>query len=275
MVPEIEIPGVRLRYRDSGSGPTVVFVHGVFVDGALWRKVVASLGEDFRCVRPDLPLGAHVLPAAANADMSPTGVARMIAEFITALDLRDVTVVANDTGGAITQLLLAQGCDRIARMVLTPCDSFDNFLPRAIRILQYVPRVPGVLALGWQPMRWAWARRVAFHWLSKRPVPDEISAAWARPLLTDRRIRRNVNRFLRSIDNKETLAAADRLRSFERPVLLLWPCGAPYFPFEHAERWAAILPDARLVEVPDSYTFVSEDQPEFVAGEIAKFIRAT
>ena len=163
----------------------------------------------------------------------------------------------------------------LVRVVLTPCDSFDNFLPLSIRILQYQARVPGALALGWQVMRSARLRRVAFHWLSRRPVPSELAAAWARPLLTDRRIRRDTNRFLRAIDSKQTLAAADRLRSFSRPVLLLWPRGAPYFPFAHAERWAEILPDARLVEVPDSFTFVSEDQPEFVAREIAKFISAS
>ena len=274
-VPEVVLDSVLLRYSDSGSGATVLFVHGVFVDGALWRNVVAGLGEDFRCLCPDLPLGAHVVPAASTADLSPRGVARMLHEFMEALDLRDVTVVANDTGGAITQLLLAEGCDRIARVVLTPCDSFDNFLPRSIRILQYQARVPGALALGWQIMRSARLRRAAFHWLSRRPVPAELAASWARPLLTDRRIRRDTNHFLRAIDNKQTLAAADRLRSFSRPVLLLWPRGAPYFPFAHAERWAEILPDARLVEVPDSFTFVSEDQPEFVAGEIAKFIWAS
>ena len=274
-MPEVDLDSVRLRYANSGSGPTILFVHGVFVDGALWRQVVAWLGDDFRCLRPDLPLGAHVLPAADSADLSPLGVARMIGEFIDALDLHDVTVVANDTGGAITQLLVAEGCDGIARVVLTPCDSFDNFLPRSIRFLQYQAWVPGALALGWQAMRAASMRRAAFHWLSRRPVPAEVAASWARPLLTDRRIRRDTNRFLRAIDNKQTLAAAERLRSFSRPVLLLWPRGAPYFPFAHAERWTDIFPDARLVEVHDSYTFVSEDQPEFVAKEIAKFIRTT
>lgn len=274
-MPEIELESVRLRYRDSGSGPTILFVHGVFVDGALWRKVVDCLGADFRCIRPDLPLGAHVVPAPDTADLSPLGVARMVAELITALDLQDVTVVANDTGGAITQLLLAEGCDRITRVVLTPCDSFDNFLPRWIRALQYQARIPGALWLGWQAMRSARLRRAAFHWLSRRPVPVDVAEAWARPLLTDGRIRRDTNRFLRAIDTKQTLAAADRLRSFSRPVLLLWPRGAPYFPFAHAERWLEIFPDARLVEVPDSYAFVSEDQPQLVTEQIAAFVRAT
>lgn len=274
-MPEIDLRSVRLRYRDTGSGPTILFVHGVFVDGALWRKVVSCLGDDFRCLQPDLPLGAHVVPATGSADLSPLGVARMIGEFIDALGLQDVTLVGNDTGGAITQLLVAQGWERVARLVLTPCDSFDNFLPRSIRILQYQAWVPGALALGWQLMRAAPVRRAAFQWLSKRPVPHELAATWARPLLTDRRIRRDTNRFLRSIDNRQTLAAADRLRDFPRPVLLLWPRDAPYFPFAHAERWRQILPDARLVEVHDSYTFVSEDQPEFVAGQIAKFVRDT
>jgi pimeloyl-ACP methyl ester carboxylesterase len=269
---EVRLSSGTVRYQDSGSGPVVVFVHGLFVDSELWRKVVDAIGEDFRCVRPDLPLGAHVVAASAAADLSPVGIANLLGEFLDALDLHDVTLVANDTGGAITQILLAKGCDRVGRVVLTPCDSFDNFLPKSIRALTYAARIPGLLSIGVQPLRWGWVRRIGFHWLAVRPIPADVLAAWFRPLITDRRIRRDTTRFLRSIDNRDTMAAADRLRSFTRPVLLLWPRKLPYFPFAHAQRWTTILSNARLVEVPDSYTFLSEDQPDLLAREIAVFI---
>lgn len=271
-MPDVELSAGEIRYRDTGDGPPIVFVHGVFVGGTLWRKVAAPLAEDFRCITPDWPLGAHTVAMAKHADLSPHRVAGLIREFLEALDLREVTIVANDTGGAVTQLLLADGCDRVSRLVLTPCDSFDNFLPPSIRALQYLARVPGSLTVGLQPLRLRWARRIAFRWLAKRPVPADITRAWVEPLLSDRGVRRDLARFLRTIDYRDTVAAAEHLRALDRPVLLLWPRKAPYFPFAHAQRWSEIFPNARLVEVPDSYTFVSEDQPEMVAREIAQFI---
>ncbi|MFC9872970.1 alpha/beta fold hydrolase [Nocardia salmonicida] len=273
---EFELSGGRLRYRDSGDGLPVVFVHGVFVNASVWRKLespVVSAG--LRFVAPDLPLGAHDIPMRADADITPCGVAGLLAEFLDTLDLRGVTIVATDTGGAIVQLLLARGCDRIARVVLTPCDSFDNFLPPSIRILQYAARIPGLFALGCQPLRSRLVRRLIFGTLAKHGVPDGITASWTRPLVSDRGVRRDIARFLAGIDHRDTVAAAADLSRFEKPVLLLWPRRAPYFPFAHAERWARILPDSRLVEVADSYTFVCEDQPDTLARELVSFIAAT
>ncbi|HEX7321458.1 MAG TPA: alpha/beta hydrolase [Mycobacterium sp.] len=270
---EIDLAIGRIRYRDEGAGPPIVFVHGVFVDGSLWRPVTERLRGEFRCITPDWPLGAHTVPSRPGADVSPRGVARAIAEFLDALDLRNVTCVANDTGGAITQLLLADGCDRVGQVVLTPCDSFDNFLPRSIRILQYVPRIPGLLAAGAQLMRPRLVQELTYRTLAKKPIPPETMRAWMRPFITDPAVRADVGGFLRAIDDADTLAAAERLAGFTAPVLLLWPRNAPFFPYAHAQRWAQILPNARLVEVPDSYTFVCRDQPDFVAGEIVGFAR--
>ncbi len=269
---ELGLSSGRIRYRDTGQGPPILFVHGVFVNGTLWRKVVTPLSENFRCITPDWPLGAHTVPMSDDADLSPRGVARLIGEFVEALDLRDVTIVANDTGGALTQLLLADGCDRVGRLVLTPCDSFENFLPRSIRALQYLARVPGSLTVVLQPLRIRPLRGLAFRWLAKRPLSNDITKAWLQPLLAERAIRSDLARFLRAIDYRETVAAAGLLRAFQQPVLLLWPRDAPYFPFTHAQRWSEIFPHAQLIEVADSYTFVSEDQPELVARAIAQFV---
>lgn len=272
---EVELSIGTVRYRDAGAGDPIVFVHGVFVDGRLWQPVVDRLRDRYRCLTPDLPLGAHVVPARPGADLHPRAVARAIGEFLAALDLREVTLVANDTGGALTQLLLADGCDRVARVVLTPCDSFDNFLPPSIRVLQIAPKVPGLLALGGVLLRARWVQRLVYRTLAKGPVPDEALAGWMRPFSTDAAVRADVGRFLRGIDNADTLAAADRLTGFAAPVLLLWPRNAPFFPYRHAERWTRILPDATLVEVPDSRTFVCRDQPAFTADRIGAFVGAT
>ncbi|GAA1560673.1 alpha/beta fold hydrolase [Kribbella sancticallisti] len=273
-MPEVTLASGRIRYRDRGSGSPIVFVHGLFVNGSLWHKVSDSLEANFRCVCPDWPMGAHTLPMTAEADVSPLGVARMIGEFLEVLDLRDVTLVANDTGGAVTQLLLAEGCDRVSRLVMTPSDSFENFPPRGFRPLQYIARVPGGLTVGLQVLRARPFHRLpmAFGWLAKDPLPAETTSAWLRPFLSTRGIRRDARRFVRAFDNIDTLAAADRLSAFDKPVLLLWAPEDRFFPISHAHRWMEIFPDARLVEVPDSYTFVALDQPELVVDEIARFL---
>jgi pimeloyl-ACP methyl ester carboxylesterase len=271
---DIELSAGTIRYRDSGSGPTIVFVHGALVDGALWRKVVPLLQDRYRCIVPDLPLGSHTIPMKPSADLTPPGLARLIGEFLEKLDLRDVTLVANDTGGALTQILLASGkTDRIGRVVLTPCDAFDNFLPQMFRPLQLLARVPGAVYPIAQSLRVPALRRLpfAFGWLTKRRIPNEVTAAWVRPGQTDKGIRRDIARFLAAIDKRYTLEAAEKLSGFDRPVLIAWAPEDRFFPREHADRLAEILPDARIEEVPDSYTFVSEDQPELVARLVGDF----
>jgi pimeloyl-ACP methyl ester carboxylesterase len=274
---DIELSAGTIRYRDTGSGPTIVFVHGLLVDGTLWRKVVPSLEGRFRCIVPDWPLGSQTLPMKPSADLTPPGIARLFAEFLEKLDLRDVTLVANDTGGALTQILMASGqTDRIGRVVLTPCDAFDNFLPPMFRPLQWLARVPGAVYPVVQQLRVPALRRLplAFGWLTKRRVPNEVTAAWLRPAQTDKGVRRDIARLLRGVDSRYTLEAAEKLRGFDRPVLIAWAPEDRFFPREHADRLASILPDARIEEVPDSYTFVSEDQPELVARLVGEFAGA-
>ena len=273
---EIELSAGTIRYRDTGSGPTIVFIHGVLVSGTLWRKVVPKLEDRFRCVVPDLPLGAHTLPMKPSADLSPPGLARLIGEFLDKLELEDVTLVANDTGGALTQILMADKPPRVARVVLTPCDAFDNFLPPMFRPLQWLARVPGAVYPVAQSLRVPAARRLpfAFGWLAKRPIPSEVTADWVRPGQTDKGVRRDIASLLKQINPRYTNEAAERLRDFDRPVLLAWAPEDRFFPFEHARRLAELLPDARVEEIPDSYTFASEDQPERVAELVGEFAAA-
>ena len=275
---DIELTAGAIRYRDTGSGPPIVFIHGLLVDGTLWRKVVPQLEDRFRCIVPDLPLGSHTLPMRPNADLTPPGLARTIGEFLDKLDLRDVTLVANDTGGALTQILLASGeqNDRIARVVLTPCDSFDNFFPPMFRPLQWAARVPGAVNGVIQTLRSPALRRLplAYGWLTKRRVPDDVTAAWVRPCQTDMGVRKDTAKVLTGVSSRYTNEAAKKLPGFDRPVLLAWAPEDKFFPFDDARRLAELFPDARIEEVPDSYTFVSEDQPELIARLVGDFAAA-
>ncbi|WP_433473690.1 alpha/beta fold hydrolase [Spirillospora sp. CA-142024] len=272
---ELRLDDVTIGYRELGQGPPIVFIHGLLTNGTLWRNVADGLHGSYRCLVPDWPLGGHTAPVGANVDLSPRGVARIVAAFIDALGLRDVTLVANDTGGAIAQMIAVEHPARLGRLVLTPCDAFENFLPPWFRPLQYAAWMPGTVYLAVQALRLRSARRlpVALGLLAKRPIPDHIVDGWLRPAQHSRAIRRDTARFLRAVDTADTLRAAARLRSFDRPVLLAWATEDRVFPFEHARRLAAILPHATLAPIDDSYGFVPEDQPWHLAELVDGFVR--
>jgi pimeloyl-ACP methyl ester carboxylesterase len=272
----VDLPSGRLAYHERGTGSPVVFVHGLLSNANLWRNVVPPLVDaGFRTLAPDWPLGSHRIPMPPGADISPPGVARLIAEFLDVLDLTDVTIVANDTGGALTQLLMTDHPDRLGRIVLTPCDAFDCFFPPMVKPLQYAVAVPGMTwLLGKAVQRPGISRsNLAYGLLSKRPLPPEILASFTRPL-EDPRVRRDMRRFVRSVHKRYTLAAADRLPNFKQPVLVVAAPEDKIFPARLADRLTELLPDARKVTVADSYTFVSEDKPAELARLVVEFLRS-
>ena len=263
-----------IHYQDSGAGQPVVFVHGLLVNGSLWRKVVSSLESNHRCIVPDWPLGAHPEAMRPNADLSPTGLAGLVADFLAALDLDAVTLVGNDTGGAICQIVATEHPERLARLVLTSCDAFENFLPPMFRPLQWAARVPMVLTMSLQILRSRRLRKlpVALGWLAKRAVEQDVVQDWVRPVLTDRAVRRDTAKVLRGISPRYTVTAAQKLVSFQGPTLIAWAAEDRFFPLAHAKRLADLIPHARLELVADSYTFISEDQPAVLAELIADFL---
>jgi pimeloyl-ACP methyl ester carboxylesterase len=248
-------------------------VHGLLVDGRLWRKVTPLLEDRFRCIVPELPLGSHPEPLNPDADLSPPGLARIVAGFLEGLDLRDVTLVGNDTGGAISQITAANHSDRIGRLLLTNCDAFENFLPPAFRPLQWAAKVPGGLTGMMAGMRFAALRRlpIAYGWLIKRDFAGAPTREWVDPYLTNKGIRRDTIKVLRAIDPKYTLEAAEKLRTFDSPAMLAWAVEDRFFKLSFAERLAETIPGATLERIEDSYTFVSEDQPERLAELLGAF----
>jgi pimeloyl-ACP methyl ester carboxylesterase len=274
-MPTVSLPPGEVAYQDVGDGPTVVLLHGLLVDGSLWRAVVPLLARDHRVIVPELPLGCHRLPLRSDAPLAPPDVARLVADLLAALDLHDVTLVGNDTGGAIAQLTAAHHPERIGRLVLTPCDAYENFLPPMFRPLQMLARAPLVFDAAFQGMRLRPLRLSpgAFGWLMRRP-DDELVRGWVKAALASRRARRDAMKVLRGIDKQQTLDAAARLRSFGRPVLLAWAPEDRFFKLRYAERLAADIPGARLERIDDSLTFVPVDQPQRTAELIAGFVRA-
>ncbi len=274
---EIELSAGIIEYEDTGgSGPVVVLLHGLVMDGSLWRHVVRELRADYRCIVPTLPLGGHRRPMRADADLSPRGIGRLEAEFLERLDLRDVTLVGNDSG--LFQFAAGEHPERIARLVITSCEAFENFPPGLPgRTVALAARFPGGLNALAQPMRLRALRRLplAFGWMAKRPIPTAVTDTWLRPVLTQREIRRDLTKYVRAGKKGDMLAAAELLRSFGRPALVMWAVEDRVMPPEHGRRLAEILPQGQLIEIPDSYTLIPEDQPGVLARAIRQFVRGT
>jgi pimeloyl-ACP methyl ester carboxylesterase len=272
---EIDLPQGTIRVHETGTGEPIVFVHGLLVNVNLWRKVVPSLAGDFRCICLDMPLGSHLKAMPKDADLTPYALADLVADTIEKLGLEKVTLVGNDTGGAISQLVATRRPERIGRLVLTPCDAFDNFPPTVFKVSLAPAAIPALVPLVFGPMRMRAPRRApfAFGWLTKRPVDRDAEDSYVLPPLGDKGVRRDVAKILRGVHTKYTLEAAEKLRNFSSPALLAWASEDKFFKPEHAERLAKIIPDARVEWIDDSYSFVSEDQPGRLAELIAGFVR--
>lgn len=277
-VHDVALSAGRVRVREVGPehAPTLLFVHGLLVDGRVWDGVVAELADRYRCVLPDLPLGAHRTAMAPGADLTPEGIATLLDGIVAALDLDDVTVVASDSGGAITQLWMDRGAARVGRVVLSPCDCFERFLPPGFSLYQLLARIPGALPamLASTRLRAVRALPIAFGGLTHRPIGDALVLSWLAPARADAGVRRDLGAFLRGISGRRLNAAAQRLGTFDRPVLLPWAPEQAWFPIEDARRLATILPDARVVEIRGSGAFVNLDRPSALARTITSFVPA-
>ena len=266
--------GRAIRAHVTGEGPPIVFVHGALVNANLWRKVVARL-DGFKRVTLDLPLGSHIEPMPRDADMRPPALADLIADSLAALELTDVTLVGNDTGGGLSQIVATRRPERIGALVLTSCDAFDNFPPRFFRIVLAPARVPGLIPIAFGGLRLRPLRRlpIAYGWLTTGPIDRDAEDSYVLPVLTRGGIRRDVRKLLGGLDPAYTLDAAAKLASWDRPALIAWSEKDRFCPTEHAERLAKVIPNARLEWIEGARTFSMEDEPERVAAVIGSFMR--
>jgi pimeloyl-ACP methyl ester carboxylesterase len=275
---DIELSLGRVEYSETyGTGATIVLLHGLLMDFSLWDEVAAGLGNDHRCIAPTLPLGAHHHAARPESDLSLAAVAKLVVEFLERLDLDDVTLVGNDTGGGLVQLIAAEGSARVGRIALVSCDAFDNFPPGLTgRALVLASKLPSALfGIFMQQLRLKPIRRlpIAFGWLTRRG--DKACRRWLEPILTRPEIRRDTQRILRSIAADPHLLerASDHLRSFERPALVIWAKEDRVMPPEHGQRLSQLLPAGYHVEIADSSTLIPLDQPTQLAEHLRELTR--
>jgi pimeloyl-ACP methyl ester carboxylesterase len=275
----VELPAGTLDYRvydaADGRGETVLFVHGFAVDGRLWDGVALRLAAaGMRCIVPTWPFGSHTTPMNPDSDLAPPAAARIVLDLIDALDLHDATIVGNDSGGAVTQMAVTTDPSRIGRLVLTNCDSFDNFPPGVFKLLGKLAKVPGAGFALAQAMRFEPIIRAPFGFgsLTAERQPIELLRSFLEPLITDKRIRRDAMKFFGAADTRDTLAAAARLPDLGLPSLLVWGTEDTLFPVSDAERLRDTLGDASLVLVEGARTFVPLDRPAEVAEAIRAFV---
>lgn len=278
-MPEVELSAGTVHYEDTGGdGPVLVFLHGLLMDHSQWRNVVPVLAPENRCVLPTLPLGAHRTPMRPDADLALWGMVNLVADFLDALELRDVTLVISDWGGGM--LLTHIGRDqRVARLVICAAEAFDNYPPGLPgKLAALAGRMPGGVWLAARQLRIGWLRRtpLLFGWMAKHGVPDEVVRGWTAGAIASRDVRRDLKKYVTTpLDEAELVAATEALRRFDRPALVLWGREDRVMPPEHGRRLAQLLPQGRLVEVDDAYVLLSEDKPDVVAGEIRRFLAET
>ena len=275
-MPQLTLEEATIDYRVLGPEdspyPPVLFVHGILVDGRLWSAVAEELArKGFRCILPNWPLGSHSIPVNDGADLSPRGVATMIGDFMVALDLSDVTLVGNDTGGGLCQLGVDEYPDLVGRLVLTNCDAFDKFPPFPFNVVFALLRGPVSIKTLFATMRLRPLRHSPMGFgLLLRNADPELTDSWLQPCRADSRICRDLATLLRHVAVTDLTEVATRLPRFTKPVTLAWGMADRCFTPSLGNRLAAQFPNSTLIEVPGAKTFVALDDPEAVVNAIEK-----
>jgi pimeloyl-ACP methyl ester carboxylesterase len=267
----IELEGRTIMYDVTGEGLPIVFVHGVWATGGVWYPVIDELAPHFRCINIHLPLGVHRYPSPRSVDHSPAALARTIAGLLDALDLRDVTLVGNDTGGALCQLVIANHPARVGRLVLTNCDAYEIFPPAKLAPLYAAARFP---ALWWalaQLCRLPRVQRRFFETVAHTAPDKALLNMLMQRFASNPGVREDLRLTIRAIGPNVTLEAAKHFASFQREVLVLWGTDDIFFPVTLAQRLVAAFPNARLQLIENARLFVGIDAPHAVARAILEF----
>ena len=259
---QVHIRSGPASYIDTGGpGRAALFVHGVGTSSYLWRHVIGQLDGQHRCVAVDLPLHGET-PAVADQDFSLPGLARFVADFCDALELTDVDLVANDTGGAIAQVFAAGNPERLHTLTLTNCEAHDNLPPKALLPAVLLARM-GLLARLAPRMRDIRRGRkgVLSGYQDAASLPDDVVRAWREPLYGTAESARQFQRLFTSLHARDLLAIEPALARLQVPTLIVWGTGDIFF----RRKWAYWLRDTipgatEVVEIDGARLFFPDER---------------
>jgi pimeloyl-ACP methyl ester carboxylesterase len=214
-------------------------------------------------------LGSHTIPVDAAVPLTPKTVAEMVHAFIGTLDLHDVTLVGNDTGGGICQLLVDAHPDDVGRLVLTNCDAFEKFPPFPFNVVFATMRGPRSIRSLSMLMKISALRHSPLGYGLLLEGNEALTASWVEPMRTDPRIAGNLATLLRAVGAMDLTDVATRLPRFTKPVTIVWGMADRCFTPTLGRRLAALFPNVAMVEVPGARTFVALDAPAAVVDAIA------
>jgi pimeloyl-ACP methyl ester carboxylesterase len=262
----IETASGRISYAEAGSGPVALFVHGVVLNKHLWRHQLAGLSDIRRCIAVDL-LAHGDTEIAPDQDVSVTANANMLREVLEALQIDQVDLIGNDSGGGIAQIFSALNPDRVRTLTLTNCDTHDNWPPEAFK-----PFVDMAVAGGLRDTLNAMLADKAIYrspgalgpaYERAENVSDEDIEIYLRPLVRSEQRTRDLQRFVAAFDNKHTVVIEPRLRQLQAPTLIVWATDDVYFPAKWAYWLAEAIPGAKPpVELTDARIFFPEERAE-------------
>ena len=262
-----------LEYHDIGDGPVIVFLHLIFADSSHWDDMVPLFADRFRCILPTLPMGAHRIPANTDADLSVAGLAKAVAELIEGLGASDVTLVGNDSGGAIAQVVAANHPNVLNRVVLTNCDMYDTFPPKMFSYFKLLPYIPGGIAITARSLkiRAFWGLPFVFGSITNKVDGVKVDR-WANALLANKLCRRDAAKVIKGMGPDVTNKAAAALKTTKLPFLVAWGANDKAFKASLAQRFCKEVPTATLVLIDDCKTLVCWDQPARLAELISDFV---
>jgi pimeloyl-ACP methyl ester carboxylesterase len=261
-------------YFDSGDGPgsAALFVHGVGTSSRLWRNVIDQLSGQYRCIAVDLPLHGRT-PAAEDYALGTT--ADFVADFCDSLDLTDIDLVANDTGGAIAQIFATRHPDLLRSFTLTNCETHDNVPPKAFLPTVLLARV-GILAwlqrFQWSHIGFARKAFAVSGYQEPKALSEDLFRCWLEPLASTRERARESQRWIAALRSRDLLAVEPDLARLHVPTLIVWGTGDRFFNVKWAYWLHELIPGAnQVVEVPGAKLFFPDERPDELVGPLRAF----
>ena len=266
----VETPSGKISYVERGKGPVALFVHGVLLNGYLWRHQFAQLDSSRRCIAPDLLAHGHT-EIAADQDVSVTANAHMLAQFLDALGIEQVDLVGNDSGGGICQIFAALYPQRLSSLALTDCDTHDNWPPEAFK-----PFVAMVAAGGLpetvQAMladKSVYRAALASAYERSKAVADDTIETFLRPFTRSPQRMHDLERFINAFDCRHTVQIEAQLARVQAPTLIAWGTDDIYFGLEWSHWLAKTIPGTkRRVELESARVFFPEERAEELNREL-------